>query len=249
MAESYYSNQDLSDVLKLLADLEEYCCNDADAVSINSSLDPCTAVKAKSLKKHRKMRRYKTVKTDIRDSFAAMYTNSMNSSDFKVMLGYFSTFYRPDAVCHIRRKLPHKNVLTSITGPQMFANAMFSNVAIFPDSVSSLTHSKFHKASVNGSVTFSIEINVTKMYNLPSIHEVLPGMVMDEVKTGNNDTSEDVERAMEKVKISLPQRKNPVRCRINLSIILLTDPITKMCTRCSTDIRDIVNDFSVEAES
>lgn len=195
--------------------------------------------------------RYKNLRTDIRDSYGKMFVNSMNTYKFKSMLEFCNTYFTPDSVCFVQRQLPHKNVTSSYIGPNWLANIMYSNVAIFPDSTVYLKESTFHKGSTNGAVTFKFEFQMTKMFNLPSIFEILPNMVIDHSSTGvvieNSTISTDVvEDAMEKVIMNLPQRKVPVRCSLMVSIVMLTDPQTKMCTRLSVNILDVVNDFTVE---
>lgn len=209
--------------------------------------------KRKDVKRQRLLR-YKNVRTDVRDNYSKMFVNSMNTHNFNSMLQFCYHFFSPSVVCYVQRQLPDTTFVNNYHGPFWLANLLYTCVAMFPDTVVSLKSSKFHSTSANGAVTFTFEFKMTKLFNLPSVHELLPNLVIDRLPSGaiiDSSTASTgvVVETMEKVRGKLPQRKVPVRCCLEISIVMLTDPRNKLCTRMSAAIRDLVNDFSVESNS
>lgn len=192
-------------------------------------------------RKRAKLEKVEVVRVDVRNTFALMMANVYNTMDFNKICGMLRTYSVPDApFCMNRTKGDVFSV--NFTGPVMMANALYSNLSIYPDCVTTLLSSSF---DVNtGIIAYTLEFTMTKVFNYQTILKVLPKMVVepttsqasvsssDGTSNSASDTMDDLCERMSESKIvekvlemkdSLPLRQKPVVVVVRAKVVLRTN--------------------------
>lgn len=207
--------------------------------------------KAKSL-----MGKPRMIKSDIRNSYAVMMSNTFNTLDLHSILGLFQTYSSADIKVRLKKRHPLTNQLmaTELSGPLNLANLLFCNLTICPDCVTKLLSSRYDSES--GVLTCNFQFSMTKVFNVHSIHQVLPNMVVEpgHAAAAGTDRVEAATTAInavqivdtfEEMKKSLPLRKKPVNVIHNVKLTIVTN-LDKRMTEMRGTLHVVENDFSVE---
>ena len=193
--------------------------------------------------------------SDIRETYPGMFANTFNSCDLSLITGMCKRFYMPNVEMTVRKQVdmsPNNIFTNSGTGPMFIANLLYCCSTWYPDAVTTLTHSNFHRNS--GVVSFNFTFSTTKVYNIPTIHTALPTMRVEpngdvsatDDTSGTSEMSEaDIVRSLEKVKASMPLRKKPVKVVFRCNIKMVTNQ-HKRVEQFKLSIFVVENDFSVE---
>jgi len=195
----------------------------------------------------------RTVKTDIRASFGIMIANVCNGNDFPKLLKLFQTYCMSDLAFRIVKRHPISNelVATDLVGPLMFSNLVYANMTICPDCVAKVVNSKLDG---NGIVTCTLLFTMSRVYNISSIHQVLPNMVVDlsptppsvaEQEVADKLSSLEIVNKMEAMKKSLPLRKTPIKVIHKVKIVITTNDHKRMSV-IKANLHVVENDYSIE---
>ena len=194
------------------------------------------------------------VRTDIRESYPLMLINALNTSNFTIIERFFRDFSDLDVKCCMKRFIPHQNTtfVKEYWGPFAITNLLYTSVALAPDSLLKLQSSSFHSDAPNSPVLFTMDFAMTKVYNVASIHEVLPNMTIDRTVDGKHVSDSEINETVvtetvESLKNVVPLRKKPVSCSYELKLLLQTNPLTKVCTQIGITVEQKSGSCSTES--
>lgn len=204
----------------------------------------------KTLAKKGKHIRPRTIQSDIRESYGAMFANTFNSCDMTLIGGMCERFYMPNLSVMVRKQIGNEPKLftTRGIGPMFIANLIYSASVLSPDVLTTLKHSFFKNTS--GEVSFTFYFCSSKVYNVPSILEVLPNMVVEKEQacglTEDDKLSDDViVKSLERIKVNLPLRKKPVKVVCKCVVKMVTNAL-KRVELFTMSVYNVENDFRVE---
>lgn len=130
----------------------------------------------RSGKRNRKQR-VEVVRVDIRNTFALMMTNMFNTLDFNQISSVYRALSMPNASYIMDRTTKLDSFSVEFDSPFKMAIAVYSNIGIFPDCVTTLLASNFDAAT--GIITYSLQFNMTKVYTHRTVLH-LPKLSSDE---------------------------------------------------------------------
>ena len=206
--------------------------------------------KSPSKKKHSKPR---MVHTDIRESFGIMFANTFNSCDMDLISGMCERYYMPNLAVTIKKQLDFDSKFIAIPGlgPTFIANLIYSVSVLSPDVMTSLKQTLFK--SKTGEVSFTFYYTATKVYNVPSILEVLPNMVVEKEQAAglvdpdaSSLSNEVIAQSLENIKTQLPLRRNPVKV-LTRNVVKMTTNQFKRVDSFKMLIYNVENNFHIES--
>lgn len=186
------------------------------------------------------------ISSDIRESYPAMFANTFNSCELSLISGMCKRFYMPDVQVTVKKQVDAANMFISTgVGPMFIANILYCCSTWCPDAFTTLKNTSFYPDK--GIVSFNFNFSTTKVYNIPTIHNALPSLrVENGASNSNGELSEEaIVQSLEKVKASMPLRKKPVKVVFRCTIKMLTNEHKRVQEfKLTTFV--VENDFSVE---
>jgi len=200
----------------------------------------------KSLSKRPRM-----IITDVRDFQAKMFANVVNSGDLNLMIGMFKQYYSPNVSMNFRKYVPVKDpvFVNTFHSYQTIANLWFTLMNINPDAIVTLCNDKVVTQGNKSVLVMSFLYSATKSFNVETIHDVLPKMIVESPKQSQTEDcnySLSVESELEAVKSRLTLRQKPIALLYEGQILMYFDPDTNQVTNMNVKVKSIRNSFSVE---
>lgn len=189
-----YNDVDFDILLEELLD-EDYTTGDestedSSSDQLSDSLSP-RYVKVRKVPKKKRLQEYareihipKVLKTDIRNSYAAMFANVLNSGDLPLVFGFMDTFFVPEIEQSYTKQLTDENnQLQNLSGHHLgrfeLIKYWFTTLSMGPDLIFHLRNPRVHSFSKTHCVQIVCDYqwSGTKLYqeavNQPSCQQIL----------------------------------------------------------------------------